>query len=239
MSKLGGKVMSENTDSEEIAAGTVTSVNAGTNVTVTGTASDPIINADTQNNAKVTTKGDIEGFSTVAARIPVGTNDDVLTADSTAALGVSWKTPAAGGGGVVGGRALRTTSASSGGTNYTLVYQTEDYDDSTFIDLGTDNDRFTVPTGVTRINLQCYLDMSNITVGAGVSVAFALYNSSDVFQRNLSMSRAHNTTAFMDVTISALGITVTPGEYIEVQLFSSDSSYTINAASATIQDVSP
>lgn len=38
----------------------------------------------------LTTKGDLFGFSTVDARLPVGTNDQVLTADSTQSLGVKW-----------------------------------------------------------------------------------------------------------------------------------------------------
>lgn len=38
----------------------------------------------------LTTKGDILGFSTVLARLPVGSNTQVLTADSTKALGVKW-----------------------------------------------------------------------------------------------------------------------------------------------------
>ncbi len=46
--------------------------------------------------ASLTTKGDVQGFDTAANRIPVGSNGKVLTADSTAALGVSWQTPSAG-----------------------------------------------------------------------------------------------------------------------------------------------
>lgn len=42
------------------------------------------------NIAPLTTKGDIAGFSTVPARVPVGTNGYVLTADSTQALGLKW-----------------------------------------------------------------------------------------------------------------------------------------------------
>ena len=42
----------------------------------------------------VTTKGDIYGFSSVVARIPIGTNDHVLTADSAQALGLKWAAPA-------------------------------------------------------------------------------------------------------------------------------------------------
>jgi hypothetical protein len=38
----------------------------------------------------LTTKGDLYGFSTVDARIPIGANDTVLTADSTQSLGLKW-----------------------------------------------------------------------------------------------------------------------------------------------------
>jgi hypothetical protein len=41
-------------------------------------------------SSPLTTKGDIFGFSTVPARIPVGADTQVLTADSTQALGVKW-----------------------------------------------------------------------------------------------------------------------------------------------------
>jgi hypothetical protein len=44
----------------------------------------------------LTTKGDLYGFSTVDARVPVGTNGQVLTADSTQALGLKWATPTTG-----------------------------------------------------------------------------------------------------------------------------------------------
>lgn len=38
----------------------------------------------------LTTKGDVWGYSTLDARIPVGANDTVLTADSTQSLGLKW-----------------------------------------------------------------------------------------------------------------------------------------------------
>lgn len=47
-------------------------------------------------SSPLTTKGDVYGYSTTNARIPVGTNGQVLTADSGQALGVKW---AAGAGG--------------------------------------------------------------------------------------------------------------------------------------------
>ena len=44
----------------------------------------------------LTTKGDVYTFSTVNARLPVGTNGQVITADSAQTLGIKWATPAAG-----------------------------------------------------------------------------------------------------------------------------------------------
>lgn len=43
----------------------------------------------------LTTKGDLFGYDTADARIPVGNDDDVLTADSAQALGVKWAAPGA------------------------------------------------------------------------------------------------------------------------------------------------
>lgn len=61
----------------------------------------------------LTTKGDIWGYGTSDARIPVGANDTVLTADSTQTLGVKWASPA---GGWSPNLTLLSTTAVSGGS---------------------------------------------------------------------------------------------------------------------------
>jgi len=67
----------------------------------------------------LTTKGDLYGFSTVDARIPIGTNNQVLTADSAQALGLKWATPAGGGGKLLQMvTATTTTTVTSATTTY-------------------------------------------------------------------------------------------------------------------------
>jgi hypothetical protein len=46
----------------------------------------------------LTTKGDLYTYSTTDARLGVGANDTVLTADSSTATGLKWAAPASGGG---------------------------------------------------------------------------------------------------------------------------------------------
>jgi len=47
----------------------------------------------------ITTKGDVMVFGTAPDRLPLGGNGQVLTVDTTTALGLKWATPATGGGG--------------------------------------------------------------------------------------------------------------------------------------------
>jgi hypothetical protein len=47
-------------------------------------------------SSPLTTKGDLYGFSTVDARVPIGANGTVLTADSAETLGLKWAAAASG-----------------------------------------------------------------------------------------------------------------------------------------------
>ena len=74
--------------------GGLSSVSTDSTLTGNGTPSSPL---HVVGGSPLTTKGDLYGFSTVDARIPVGTDGKVLTADSTATKGVSWQVPQIGG----------------------------------------------------------------------------------------------------------------------------------------------
>ena len=80
----------------------------------------------------LTTKGDLYGFSTLDARIPIGTNNQVLTADSAQALGLKWATPAGGGGlsllstTTLTGSVSSTISIASGYTNLLILVRNVD-----------------------------------------------------------------------------------------------------------------
>lgn len=66
-------------------------------------------------SSPLTTKGDVYGYSIADARIPVGSNGQVLTADSTQTLGVKWAAAGTGGisGSGVAGQALYFTASTT------------------------------------------------------------------------------------------------------------------------------
>ena len=107
-------------------------------------------------SSPLTTKGDVWGYSTTNARVPVGTNGQVLTADSTAATGVAWATPAgASGPAFQVFRAFPTPGHQSitSGVNTKLGFTNEIYDTNNCFD-STTNYRFTPnKAGYYQINL--------------------------------------------------------------------------------------
>lgn len=73
----------------------LTTVNTATITFTTAPATDEytvsIFATSSGSGSPLTTKGDLWGYDTADARVPVGTDGQVLTADSTDAQGIAWK----------------------------------------------------------------------------------------------------------------------------------------------------
>ena len=105
--------------------------------------------ATTSDQTPLTTKGDLFGFDTADARIPVGTNGHILTADSTESLGVKWAAPASGvtfAGASVTNVSTSTISVSNA-TDTAVTFDTEQYDTDAYHSTATNTSRFTIPAG--------------------------------------------------------------------------------------------
>ena len=146
----------------------------------------------------LTTKGDVYGFSTVDARIPIGANDTVLTADSTQALGLKWAAPASGS--TFKGCSLYAspdTQSISNNTATALTFNLETFDTDGFHDNSTNTSRVTIPAGLAGkylitshvmydLNatsgrfLNIYKNGSNVANGSDIIGSSSVYVANDI-----------------------------------------------------------
>jgi hypothetical protein len=94
----------------------------------------------------LTTKGDVFTFSTVDARLGVGANGTVLTADSAETTGLKWAAPAASG--FVGCQLTNSGPKTlTTGTSTIITFDTEKFDTDAFHSTVTNTGRITIPSG--------------------------------------------------------------------------------------------
>jgi len=89
----------------------------------------------------LTTKGDTHGYSSTNARIPIGANDTILTADSSEALGLKWSTPSGALWSVIGNYEAEAEEATT-----TMSFTAVDFDDDSFLYLVLDGSATAVTT---------------------------------------------------------------------------------------------
>jgi hypothetical protein len=98
-------------------------------------------------NAIVDAKGDLIAATAAdtPARLAVGTNGEVLIADSTAATGLKWAKAA----NFVGAVAYPSAAQTIANATFTTInFNTEDFDTNSFHDNSTNNSRMTIPSGL-------------------------------------------------------------------------------------------
>lgn len=101
-------------------------------------------------NAIVDAKGDLISATAAdtPARLAVGTNGQVLTADSTAATGIKWATLSTGFKGVSLYKSGGGTQTIANSTNTALTFDSEFFDTDGFHSTSTNTSRITIPAGL-------------------------------------------------------------------------------------------
>ena len=118
-------------------------------------------------NAIVDAKGDLIAATAAdtPARLAVGTNGQVLTADSTAATGLAWATAGGSSGPAFWVRRATSSQSMSSGVSTKIQYNSEDFDTDNCYD-PTTNYRFTAnKAGYYSLNCNILMDGGSMTAG--------------------------------------------------------------------------
>lgn len=177
-------------------------------------------------NAIVDAKGDLISATAAdtPARLAVGTNGQVLTADSTTATGLKWATAGAG---FVGCRAyLNTSTTAANGADKYLDLNAETFDTDGFHSNVSNSSRFTIPAGKAGY----YLMMAQILWdgnSSGQRQSAIIKNRTTTLNRTCNTNNSSSAGAnYVTTGLSYLSV----GDYVEFYCYQdSGSTIGINA----------
>jgi hypothetical protein len=187
------------------ATGDIEGVTAGTGISGGGTSGTVTITNSMA--TAIDAKGDLIGGTgaDTFARLAVGANDTVLTADSTTATGLKWATPA-GGSSFAGASIYHSTQAQSIANNTAtkLTFDSEYYDTNGYANA---DDKFTIPSGKAgyyRVN--CQVNNDATTTG---------YRQMSIYKNGSAVGAFVNYVAGDDYIQVDLVFNLAVGDYIE------------------------
>jgi len=224
-----GQVLAKNsnTDMDFIwvtdAGGDITGVTAGTGISGGGTSG--TVTVTNSMATAIDAKGDLIGGTgaDTFARLAVGANGTVLTADSAETTGLKWATPAASS--FVGCRLLNSAAQSiTNNTATNLTFDTETFDTDSFHSTSSNTSRITIPSGKAGKYLfigSIGFDSSN---GTGRRV-MRIHKNGTIIDGSIYEGTA-NGSAFPGGTLSVI-VDAAVSDYFEVNIFQ-NSGITIN-----------
>jgi len=186
----------------------------------------------------LTTKGDVYTFSTVDARLGVGANGTVLTADSAETTGLKWATPAGGGKLLQVVYATSTTTTNVASTTFTdtglSATITPSSATSKIYVMATQNHRISRLNNSQYANIRLLRDSTVIidytgntdfsvigAGGSGLSTAFLVYSFPVMYLDT------PNTTSAITYKLQGKVETTTNSGFVEFQNDTSDSTMTL------------
>lgn len=174
-------------------------------------------------------KGDLAGGTgaNTAARLAVGTNGHVLTADSGETTGLKWAAPASGTPAFVGAKVYNSGTQSISASNLTaLTFDSEEWDTSGFHSTSVNTSRMTIPSGKDGK----YLVVAGTRVpGAGWSIGIAVNGTRVRNQTNTVGNGADS-----DIQTTAI-VNVVATDYIEALVNDPTGGNVGHASAATAQ----